>query len=181
MVDPIDGTTNYVYDYPGWGVSIAAELDGTVVAGAISCPSQGEEFDAAQGLGARRNGELLQLGPPPSIDRALVATGFGYDPERRRRQGQLVARLLPEVRDIRRMGAASADFCSLASQRVDAYFEEGLGAWDLAAGMLIAAEAGARCAGLDGGPALPEQPNLCCHPDLWDELAALIRRCASAT
>ena len=174
VVDPIDGTTNYVYGYPGWGVSIAAEVDGRTVAGAIVTPSMGTVFDAASGHGARRNGAPLALSAPPPLEGILLATGFGYDPERRRRQGRLVAGLLPDIRDIRRMGAASWDFCAVAAQEVDAYYEEGLGPWDLAAGALIASEAGARVEGIRGGPARPEQPNLACHPDRWDELAALI-------
>ncbi len=179
VIDPIDGTTNFVYDHPGWAVSIGAEVDGTVVAGAVVSPTIGAEYHAARGEGAFLCGRRIQLGPPPPLAEALVATGFGYAADRRARQGAVIAQLLPRVRDIRRMGAAAVDLCSLAAGRVDAYYESGLQAWDLAAGGLVATEAGARIGALDGGDARPGDV-LGCHPDLYDELFDLLHELGAA-
>jgi myo-inositol-1(or 4)-monophosphatase len=152
VVDPLDGTTNYLYDHPGWAVSIAAEdAQGTVV-GVVADGVHGEVFTATRGGGARRNGAPISCSDAGSLATALVGTGFGYRPERRRAQGEVVAALLPRIRDIRRMGAASVDLCSVACGRLDAYYERGLAPWDLAAGVLVAAEAGATVTALDGGP-----------------------------
>lgn len=143
IVDPIDGTVNYLYGLPGWAVSIAAEVDGVVVAGAVVVPTLREEFSASLGDGATRNGEALATTTCSVLGQSLIATGFSYDPEVRGRQGNITAKLLPRVRDIRRAGAASVDFCAVAAGRVDAYFEWALQPWDRAAGALIAREAGA--------------------------------------
>jgi myo-inositol-1(or 4)-monophosphatase len=163
IVDPLDGTVNYLYGLPDWAVSIAAELDGTVVAGAVFVPRRDELFSAGLGGGAwRSSGALDWRGEdtePPAklfcnqgvpLDRALVATGFGYEAGRRQVQGEVVAAVLPRVRDIRRGGSAAADLCSVASGTVDAYYERGVNLWDIAAGSLIAAEAGAQVTGLNG-------------------------------
>jgi myo-inositol-1(or 4)-monophosphatase len=152
VIDPLDGTTNYLYGHPGWNVSIAAEDTTGVVAGVVVDGVQGEVFTATRGGGAYRDGVRLTCAPGPDLATALVGTGFGYDPVRRRAQGAVVAELLPRVRDIRRMGAAAIDLCSVACGRLDAYFERGLSWWDLAAGGLVAAEAGAVVTSLDGGP-----------------------------
>ena len=143
VVDPLDGTTNYLYGIPEWTVSIAAEIDGEVAVGVVHLPALGETFTAVRGQGARCNGRPLQVLDPPELDTALVATGFSYDPEARRRQAGYLRRILPSVRDIRRSGAASLDLCWVAAARVDLYYEWGLKHWDWAAGSLIAAEAGA--------------------------------------
>jgi myo-inositol-1(or 4)-monophosphatase len=169
-VDPIDGTTNYVYDHPGWNVSVAAAIDGRVVAGVVADPTHGRTYTATRGGGAvcdDRPG-FLRLGDPPPLDEALIATGFGYDREQRHRQGLVVAELLPRVRDIRRMGAAALDLCSVASGRVDAYYEKGLSPWDVAAGGLSA-----RVGSIDGGPLRPGSV-LAAHPALFDPLAELL-------
>jgi myo-inositol-1(or 4)-monophosphatase len=152
VIDPLDGTTNYLYGHPGWNVSIAAEDATGVVAGVVADGVHAEVFTATRGGGARRNGLPIVCSPRADLATALVGTGFGYDPERRRAQGAVMAGLLPRVRDIRRMGAAAIDLCSVACGRLDAYFERGLSWWDLAAGGLIAAEAGAVVTSLDGGP-----------------------------
>ena len=152
VIDPLDGTTNYLYGHPGWNVSIAVEDAAGVVAGVVADGAQGEVFTAVRGGGAHLDGVRLACAPGPEVATALVGTGFGYDPERRRAQGAVVAELLPRVRDIRRMGAAAVDLCSVACGRLDAYFERGLSWWDLAAGGLIAAEAGAVVTSLDDGP-----------------------------
>jgi myo-inositol-1(or 4)-monophosphatase len=143
IIDPIDGTTNFVFGHPGFSVSIAAEVHGTVVAGAVADPMHGQVFEAVLHGGARCNGDELAVRPTQSLDRALVATGFSFSPERRRRQAEALVTILPEIADIRRMGSAATDLCGVAIGRVDAYYELGLNHWDLAAGALIAAEAGA--------------------------------------
>lgn len=154
VVDPIDGTVNYVYGIPAWAVSIAAAVDGTVVAGAVVNPVTGEVFTAAAGSGARLDGSALTApADPPDLAVALVGTGFGYTAANRAVDGWVVSRLLPQIRDIRRIGAASLDLCMVASGRLDAYYERGLNPWDHAAGGLVAAEAGHRVAGPDGGSA----------------------------
>jgi myo-inositol-1(or 4)-monophosphatase len=155
VVDPLDGTTNYLYDHPGWAVSIAAEDASGVVAGVVADAVHSEVFTAIRGGGAFRDGVAIACSPETALSRALVGTGFGYRAERRRAQGAVVAGLLPQVRDIRRMGAASVDLCSVACGRLDAYFERGLAWWDLAAGALIASEAGAVVSAIDGGPVEP--------------------------
>jgi myo-inositol-1(or 4)-monophosphatase len=152
VVDPLDGTTNYLYGFPGWSVSIAAEDDDGVVAGVVVDPSHRDVFSATRGGGARRNGEPIACSAQAVLAETLVGTGFNYAAERRRRQAEVLVGLLPRVRDIRRMGAASVDLCSVACGRLDAYYERGLSWWDVAAGSLIAAEAGAVVSSLDGGP-----------------------------
>ena len=157
VIDPLDGTTNYLYGHPGWAVSIAAEAvddqgGSQVIAGVVLDAVHDELFSAAKGQGALRDGVPIRCSDQTDVSRALVATGFGYQPDRRLAQAEVLVRLLPRVRDIRRMGAASVDLCSVACGRVDAYFERGLAWWDLAAGGLIATESGATLSALDGGP-----------------------------
>ena len=158
LVDPIDGTVNFLYALPQYAVSVAAEVDGTVVAGAVHNPATGETYRAGAGGGAwltapGRPERRLAVTGCADLPQALVATGFGYAAAARARQAQVAARLIPRVRDIRRLGAASLDLCYLAAGRIDAYYEQGLHAWDYAAGGLIAAEAGAVRTGLRGRPA----------------------------
>jgi myo-inositol-1(or 4)-monophosphatase len=155
VIDPLDGTTNYLYGHPGWAVSIAAEDDEGVIAGVVADAVHGEVFTATRGGGARRDGRPIACSDASDVTTALVGTGLGYDPVRRAAQGEVVARLLPRVRDIRRMGAAAVDLCSVACGRLDAYYERGLSWWDLAAGALIAREAGASVTAIDGGPVVP--------------------------
>ena len=152
VVDPLDGTTNYLYALPGFAVSIGAEVDGIVVAGVVYDVVRDELFAATLGGGATRNGQPIRASEATALPLALVATGFGYDADRRRRQAEVLVHVIPRVRDIRRFGAAAVDLCSVACGRVDAYFERGLAPWDLAAGGLIATEAGATVTGFDGGP-----------------------------
>jgi myo-inositol-1(or 4)-monophosphatase len=156
VVDPLDGTVNYLYGLPDWSVSIAAEVGGKILAGVVEVPRRGERFTAVAGHGAwlHRDGTTVALrcNPGVPLGQALVGTGFGYDPARRRVQGEVVAALLPFVRDIRRGGSAAVDLCSVAAGRVDAYYERGLNYWDYAAGALIAREAGAVVGGLSGRP-----------------------------
>ena len=152
VIDPLDGTTNYLYGLPGWGVSIAAEDAAGVVAGVVVDAVRAEVYTATRGGGAFRDGAPIACAEATDLATALVGTGFAYDADRRRAQGRVVAGLLPEVRDIRRLGAAAVDLCLVACGRLDAYFERGLQWWDLAAGGLIATEAGAELSSLDGGP-----------------------------
>lgn len=147
VVDPIDGTVNFLYGVPAYAVSVAAQVDGISVAGAVVDVARSITYSAAAGKGAwMRDGTdriALSCNPIDELDLALVATGFAYDAARRQAQGAVVAQMLPRVRDLRRIGAAALDLCMVASGAVDAHFEHGLSPWDWAAGALIAAEAGA--------------------------------------
>jgi myo-inositol-1(or 4)-monophosphatase len=175
LIDPIDGTTNYLYGHPGFAVSIACERDGETVAGVVNDPVHGELFAATRGGGATRNGAPIRCSKETDVAKALVATGFSYDPDQRRAQGEVIARIIGEIRDIRRMGAAAVDLCSAACGRVDAYFERGLNPWDLAAGELIATEAGAVISSIEGGPARPGSV-LAAPPALAEQLRNLLAR-----
>lgn len=174
VIDPLDGTTNYLYRLPGWNVSVGVEVDGDPVVGAVVVPSTGDTFAAAAGLGATLNGVALRLTEAASLGTSLVGTGFAYDPEVRRRQAAVLVDLLPQVRDIRRGGAAAADLCGVAAGRLDAYYETGLAPWDRCAGAVIAREAGARVEVLEEHP-LPGVLTIAGHPDRWDALIGLLR------
>lgn len=173
VIDPLDGTTNYLYGHPGWAVSLAAEDSGGVVVGVVWDPMHEDLFTAVRGYGANRNGRPIACSDKDDLATALVATGFAYSAERRRAQGRLVAELLPRIRDIRRQGAAAVDLCSVACGRVDAFYERGLGWWDLAAGSLVAAEAGAAVSALDG-TALPSDGVLAATPGIATSLRDLL-------
>ncbi len=152
IVDPLDGTTNYLYGFPGFNVSVAAEIDGRVAVGVVVDVLRREVFSAMAGAGATRDGEPIGVTTATDLGQALVGTGFSYEPARRRRQAEVLVGVLPRIRDIRRQGAAALDLCSVACGRLDAYFEAGLAPWDLAAGGLIAAEAGAVVTDFAGDP-----------------------------
>lgn len=156
ILDPIDGTVNYLYGLPQYAVSLAAEVNGVAVAGVVRNAATGDEWTAIRGGGAHRDGRRLRGSPATDLAQALVATGFGYESARRAHQAAVLTRLLPQVRDIRRFGAAALDLCLAAEGAVDAYYEKGLNPWDHAAGGLIAAEAGLRVAGLSGAPPGPD-------------------------
>ncbi len=143
IVDPIDGTVNFLYGLPVVSVSIAATIDDRIVAGAVVDVVGGEIFSAAQGEGARSNGVPIQSVGPDSLDQALVATGFAYDADARALEAEVVGRVLPACRDIRCMGSAALNLCWVACGRVDGFFERHIKTYDYAAGALIAAEAGA--------------------------------------
>jgi myo-inositol-1(or 4)-monophosphatase len=153
VIDPIDGTVNYLYGLPAFAVSIGVEVGGTTVAGVVAAPLMGEVYTAVRGAGAWCNGAPVKARPATGLGDALVATGFGYRAERRRRQGEIVRALLPRVRDIRRGGSAALDLCAVAAGRLDGYFERGTHAWDCSAGALIATEAGAVVGGFHGAEA----------------------------
>jgi myo-inositol-1(or 4)-monophosphatase len=185
VVDPLDGTVNYLYGLHDWAVSIAAEVEWAaggevgrkIVAGAVYVPVRDEMFSAAKGGGARLEfgGAASELhcnrGVP--LDRALVGTGFGYLAGRRKVQGEVVAALLPQVRDIRRMGVASVDLCAVAAGRLDAFYERGLNYWDWAAGALVATESGAVVGGLNGNP-VSSSMAVAAGPGLFGPLSAVL-------
>jgi len=179
VVDPIDGTVNFVYGIPAYAVSIAARQDGRVVAGYVVNIATGDEWGAVAGSGSwRYDGDarhVLTAPPGGTVAHALVATGFNYVPEVRTHQATAMARLLPQVRDIRRIGSAAIDLCALAEGQFDAYVEQGLKPWDLAAGGLVAREAGVVLSGLDGEP--DERLVMAALPAIAPEYFALVRAC----
>jgi myo-inositol-1(or 4)-monophosphatase len=191
IVDPIDGTVNFVYGIPVYAVSIAAAIEDTgeaggprtadvvVVAGYVVNIASGEEWAAVRGEGAwRLDGDQrheLVAPDPPVLAHLLVGTGFHYVPEIRATQAAAVARLLPQVRDIRRSGSAALNLCELAAGRLDAFVEQGLKEWDRAAGGLIATEAGIIVSGLDGEP--DERLVMAAHPAISEEYFSLVRAC----
>jgi myo-inositol-1(or 4)-monophosphatase len=150
VVDPIDGTVNYMYGIPQYAVSIAVQVDGVVEAGVVHNPVSAESWTAVRGQGARLDGRPIRVSNCSDLSVALVATGFAYFPDRRARQGRILAELLPLIRDVRRGGAAALELTAVACGRLDGYYERGLQPWDYAAGALIAAEAGAVVGGLHG-------------------------------
>lgn len=192
VLDPIDGTVNYLYDLPGYAVSVAV-VEGdpatpgvwTPVAGAVAVPATGEIFHARRGGGARVS-RLDGTGEPQSLavtdvtdlGSILLATGFAYDREVRTGQARMVADLLPRVRDVRRLGAAAVDLCHVAAGRVDAYYESGCHVWDIAAGSLVVTEAGGVVSGLrEGEPAsraMTVAAGPAAHATLSGELRALV-------
>jgi myo-inositol-1(or 4)-monophosphatase len=159
VLDPIDGTVNYLYGIPAYAVSVAVVAGGpdpatwTAVAGAVHAVPDGRTWTAGRGLGAYLDGNRLRVNDARPLAESLVGTGFGYTRQRRTEQARLVAEVLPLVRDIRRIGAASLDLCAIATGGLDLYYERGLKPWDLAAGGLVAQEAGAVVTGLHGAPA----------------------------
>ena len=173
VVDPIDGTVNYLYGSPDWGVAIAAEIDGEVVAAAVGVPARGQMFEAVLGEGARLDGRSLRAPDAVSLDQALVSTGFGYSADRRVHQARVLTEVIGHVRDIRRVGAASIDLTGLAVGRSNAYYERGLNLWDWAAPGLIATEAGVRLGGSDGGPPTGDLV-IAARPGLYERLDALL-------
>jgi len=174
VVDPLDGTINYLYRIPAFAVSIAVEDISGTLAGVVLDPIAEERFEATRSGESTLNGDPIHPGSrAESLDLAMVATGFNYDAAVRARQADVVQRLLPRVRDIRRVGAAALDLCWCACGRYDAYFERGLNPWDVAAGSLIASRAGLTVCDLvaaDGEPA----GTLAAPPALVDELLGLI-------
>ena len=173
LIDPIDGTTNFQYDLPGYAVSIAALSGDRPVAGAVYIPSSRELFTATAGGGALLNGSPIRCGTTAMLQHALVATGFSYQVERRRDQAQRIAEVIPQIRDIRRFGAAASDLCYVAAGRLDVFYERWLGPWDWAAGELIAREAGCRTGRFDGGP-IDHSGVLVANSVLFDQMVELL-------
>src|SRR4029077_8315805 len=178
IIDPLDGTVNYLYGLADWAVSIAAEVEGTVVAGVVAVPAHGEVFTAVSGGGAwlHAGGASpvpLRCNTGVALAQALVATGFGYEAGRRKVQGEVVAAVLPRVRDIRRGGSCAVDLCSVAAGRVDAFYERGVNYWDYAAGGLIATPAGGQPGAVGGKHASPEMA-IAAEPVLFGRLPGLL-------
>jgi myo-inositol-1(or 4)-monophosphatase len=142
LVDPLDGTINYLWGIPQWSVSVAALDERGPLVGVVHDPPRGETFSARRGAGARLGDEPLALGPGAELDQALVGTGFNYRAEERARQAARLVGILPAVRDVRRFGSAAIDLAWVAAGRLDGYFETGLNPWDWAAGRLLVSEAG---------------------------------------
>lgn len=174
VIDPLDGTTNYLYGLPGFAVSIGVEVAGRSVVGVVLDPVHDELFAATLGRGATRDGSTIHCTTGSELGLSLIGTGFGYEADVRAEQAEVLRSVLPAVRDIRRFGAAAVDLCSVACGRIDGYYERGLQPWDLAAGGLIATEAGAVLGGVDGGPA-GAALTLAAGPGIADGLRALLR------
>ncbi len=177
VVDPLDGTTNFTHGFPVFCVSIAYEFEGEIVAGAVLDPNRDELFTAEAGAGAARNGAPIRVSEVSRLDEALLGTGFPYDRESMDRALALFTRIMRRVRAVRRAGSAALDLCSVASGRLDAFWEETLRAWDTAAGELIVREAGGRVTDFEGGPFTNGGPNIAAtnaalHGALLDLLAA---------
>jgi myo-inositol-1(or 4)-monophosphatase len=169
VVDPLDGTTNFLFGIPQFSVSVAAELEGSAAVGVVVHPAQGETWAALRDGGARLNGSPCRVASGrSSLPTALVATGFGYQSARREWQAEVARRVIPSVRDIRRFGSAALDLCWTAGGRYDAYYEWGLNPWDLAAGALICQEAGGRV------ESLPGRLIVAAPPELFDPLCELL-------
>jgi len=173
VIDPLDGTVNYLYGLPGWNVSIAAKDKDGVVVGVVNAPSIDGFWSGVRGGGATYNGVKIKCNDPVELGKALLGTGFAYDLNLRVSQGETMAKLLPRIRDLRRNGAAAVDLCYVAMGALDGYFESSLNEWDHAAGGLIAIEAGAVVSGRGGGA-----PNsdlvVCAGPALYAQLLPLI-------
>jgi myo-inositol-1(or 4)-monophosphatase len=181
VLDPIDGTVNFVYGIPAYAVSVAAQVDGVSVAGAVADVVAGRVYSAAAGLGAHlideHGSRPLQCTAIDDLSMALLGTGFGYSRQRRSSQAALLARMLPVVRDVRRIGSAALDLCMVAAGRLDAYYEHGLHVWDCAAGALIAAEAGARVLlPAPGGPVGGAALVVAAAPGIAEQLFAALER-----
>jgi myo-inositol-1(or 4)-monophosphatase len=142
VVDPLDGTVNFLYGIPQWAVSIACRDAGETIVAVVHDPLRGETFSAARGQGCRLAGAQLRIAGAPPLARALVGTGFSYVAAERRRQTAILARVLPLARDIRRAGSAALDLAWVAAGRLDVFYEHGLAEWDHAAGDLLVSEAG---------------------------------------
>ncbi|MGH2737035.1 MAG: inositol monophosphatase family protein, partial [Actinomycetota bacterium] len=175
IIDPLDGTVNFLFGIPQWGVSIAVEDSQGAVVGVVHNPNTEETFTAVRGEGARRNGQPVSVSGATELSQALIGTGFAYDARVRAEQAEMVARVLPCVRDIRRMGSAALDFCAVACGRLDGFYERGLAHWDRAAGSLIVIEAGGRLWELSGpGPEETDYGFVCAGPGVFDALRALL-------
>lgn len=165
VIDPIDGTTNFIRDLPGFSVSIAARVNGVDAVGLVHDPIRSERFTAVLGQGAFCNDDRLQVSAPVDLSRTVLATGFNYQPSVRTEQAEVLRELLPRIADIRRFGGAAIDCCNVAAGRLDAYYEVGVQDWDVAAGRLLVHEAGGLSR--DFRPGLPF---VCGSPSIFDDL-----------
>lgn len=181
VVDPIDGTVNFLYGFPWFAVSVAAQIGGVSVAGAVVEPVSGRRWTAVRGGGAWLDGRRLATSAPQRLDLALLTTGFAYGAERRTRQAEFVSGVLRRVRDIRRPGAASLDLCAVGAGWTDGYVEHGLNRWDWAAGALVAAEAGAVVSVPGEDPALGVDSTFAAAPSIAEPLRAVLIECGVAS
>jgi len=170
IVDPLDGTTNYLWGYPAWSVSVGLEDAEGGLAGVVHDPVRGETFRAARGVGSELNGAAIRVRDDGDLAASLVATGFGYSPEVRAAQADVLGRVLPAVRDIRRAGSAALDLAWVAAGRLDGYFERGGNPWDWSAGTLVVLEAGGAVQSYPGEPS----GLVAAGPRLLPELRALV-------
>ncbi|MCS0637572.1 inositol monophosphatase [Streptomyces sp. LP05-1] len=173
VIDPLDGTVNYLYGLPTWSVSVAAERDGRTLVGVVEAPMRGETTRAVLGGGAFLNDRPVRCRPAPPLDQALVSTGFNYVTPVRAHQADVAQRLIPRLRDIRRSGSAAIDLADVAAGRLDGFYERGLRPWDWAAGTLIAREAGALTGGRPGRPE-SEELTVVAGPGVFEPLQELL-------
>ncbi|MGH2699751.1 MAG: inositol monophosphatase family protein [Actinomycetota bacterium] len=142
VIDPLDGTVNFLFRIPVWAVSIACEDERGAIVGVVHDPNRNETFSAQRGRGALLNDRRLEVSERTDLATALIGTGFAYEHDQRVAQARVAAEVLGEVRDIRRAGSAALDLCSVACRRLDGFYEAYTQPWDHAAGALIVAEAG---------------------------------------
>lgn len=177
IIDPIDGTVNYFYNHPYWAISIGVEVDGEIQVGVVATPLLHEVFYAVKNEGSFvvHDGvtKKLKTNFGATIEKALIATGFGYDADRRKKQGALLSEMVVISRDVRRSGAAAIDLCYVAAGRVDVYYEFGLYPWDFSAGALIVTEAGGRVGGL-AGQKIGEDWLIAANADLFEQVDELV-------
>jgi myo-inositol-1(or 4)-monophosphatase len=173
IIDPIDGTINYLYGFPSYSVSIAVQVAGETVVGVVHDPLRNEVFSATKGNGANCNGTRMQVRGAAELSQALISTGFSYRSEQRKLQAEVLLGLITEVRDIRRAGSAALDLCWVAKGIVDGYYERGLNPWDLAAGVLIVEESGGATGGLGTAPASPAL-TIAASPSVFEPLKQLL-------
>jgi myo-inositol-1(or 4)-monophosphatase len=172
-IDPIDGTSNFYFDIPMWAVSIGAVDENGPIAGAVYAPALGDMFTASRGEGATLNGSPISVRNNTLLSDALVCTGYSYRASERERHARRVAKMVTQIRDIRRFGAAAIDLCFVACGRYDAYFEEHLHSWDLIAGQIVATESGAIVTDYAGNAVTPQQV-LAAQPGIQADLIRLI-------
>ncbi len=173
VIDPLDGTVNFLLGVPHWCVSVACEDEHGGLVGVVHDPNRGETFAAARGRGATLNGAPVRVADRADVDRALIATGFAYDPEARRRQATELVRILPRVRDVRRFGSAALDLAWVACGRYDGYYEWSMGPWDKAAGIVLVTEAGGRTVPLPD-PEPDADGILAAGPRIFEDLRKLV-------
>ncbi|MFL2987450.1 MAG: inositol monophosphatase family protein [Candidatus Poriferisodalaceae bacterium] len=176
VIDPLDGTVNYLYEFPSHAVSIGVEFNGTPAVGVVYDTALNEIYSARINSNATKNGREIQVTSCSNLALALLGTGFAYEPSVRRSQAELLTELIPQVRDIRRSGSCAVDLCSVASGRLDAFFETGVHWWDVAAGIQVVRSA--------GGIATyePEQKRIIASgPNLWKQLNSAVVQAETVT
>ena len=175
-VDPLDGTVNYSHGFPLWCVSIGFEARGRMEAGVVYCPGLGDLYEARRGHGAKRNGRPIRVSKADRLDRALLVSGFPYDWKLKIQALVAWGAFVRRSQAIRRLGSAALDLCLVADGRLDGFWERGLGSWDLAAGVLVAREAGSTVTGLHGRPFdLFQGDVLAANPTIHRQMAAVFK------